>query len=352
MSSEGTRGRPGKSGRVTIHTVAELAGVSVATVSRVLNDSDRVKRSTRERVLKVLRESGFQHPSRLARALRTRRTGLIGLLVADILNPYYAVLARETEDAAKENGMTMLLSNDDGDDAVGVERLELFGSLNVDGVFVATWVGETPKRQTMRRLRENGVCVMCVNDMIGESEFDCVAVDYHTAAREAVRHLVGLGHRRIGFIGLAAGDNRARGYMAEMAACGLPTHMLTLRSVVSPRRLKDLLPREFPQFLAGNGLTAIITHNDMYALEAIRVARSIGYQVPQDLSVIGFDNVPQGETSAPPLSTFAPPYREMVRASIEVVRARVEREPGSAPVKKVLPAAFVSRESDAPAAAP
>ena len=335
----------GKRERVTIHTVAAMAGVSAATVSRVVNNSNLVKPATRERVLSVLEEVGFQYPSRLARALRTQRSGLVGLLVTDILNPYYALLAREAEDATQELGMTLLLSNDDGDETVATSRLQVFGSLNVDGVIVSTWIGKGVKRDALLELRSRGIGVVGVSDQIDEDEFDTVAVDYRAAARDAVKHLLQIGHRRIGFVGFSRSAHRVLAYEEELNAAGLPAPILLLPSVVSPRRLRELMPALLPTFLKENAITAILAHNDVYALEVIRTAQSAGYRIPRDLSVIGFDNVPQGDTSTPPLFTYVPPYRDMLRTAVQLIRQRLEGEGEPSPYKRLFKAEPLPRES-------
>lgn len=338
-------GRPAGEKRVSIHTIAKMAGVSSATVSRVLNNSDLVKRSTRERVLKAAKEVGFRHPSRLARALRTNRTGLVGLVVTDILNPYYALLAREIEDAAKAENMIVLLSNDDADPHVCTDRLRVFGSMNVEGIFISNWIGDGEKREELRRLQSEGVSIVVIGDMCDEEEFDVVAANTERAAQQAVSYLLSLGHQRIGFVGISRVAPRARGYVKEMDAAGLPAATLLLESVVSPRRLRELMPSTLPDFVKRHALTAVVAHNDVFAIEAIRTLQANGYDVPDDISVIGFDNTPQGETSTPALTSFALPCREMARIGVEIIRQRREEPDRPEPIKRVLEAEWILRNS-------
>lgn len=342
------RTRSGREERVSIHTIAKLAGVSSATVSRVLNGSDLVKPETRERVLQVAQEAGYRHPSRLARGLRTNRTGLVGLIVTDILNPYYALLAREVEDAAKEANMIMLVSNDDWDTQASIEHLRAFGSMHVDGILVSNWIGSDGKREELRRLRSEGVVVVAVGDLPDEDEFDVIAADTFHGAQQAVDHLLELGHRRIGFVGMAKYAPRARGYRARMADAGLAAPTLLLDDVVSPRRLRELLPACLPAFVREHQLTALLAHNDVYAIEAVRTLQAYGYNLPEDVAVIGFDNTPYAELANPTLTSVALPCRDMARAGLELIRQRLDKSLPTEPVRKLLPTELIVRDSTGP----
>lgn len=348
MATNKRGARSGRDERISIHTIAELAGVSSATVSRVLNGSDLVKQSTRERVLRVAAEVGYRHPSRLARGLRTNRTGLVGLIVTDILNPYYALLAREMEDAVTAANMILLLSNDDSDKQLSLEHLRAFGSMHVDGIFISNWIGDGEKRDELRRLRSEGVVVVAIGDLLEEPEFDVVAADTHQGAQEAVDYLLHLGHRRIGFVGLAENAPRTRGYRARMAAGGLEAPTLVLDHVVSPRCLRDLLPASLPGFVRAHKLTALIAHNDVYATEAMRTLQAHGYNIPGDISVIGFDNTSYAEISNPALTSVALPCREMARIGIELLGKRLDKSVPDEPIRRVLKTELVLRDSTAP----
>jgi len=342
----------GKSGidseKITIRSVAMRAGVSVATVSRVLNNSPLVKESTRRRVLEVLRESGFQQPNRLAKALRTNRTGLIALLVEDILNPYYAVLARATDDAAKKLGLMMLLANDDGNEAAALERIRVLGSLSVDGILVSPWIGGGERRELLLQLRSNGIPIVGLGDLLGEEEFDVIAIDYLSAAREACAHLIRLGHRRIGFIGPHSPSDRLAGYLRQLEEHDLPPFVCRLSATEHTRTMREAMQRALPEFVASCGLTAILAHSDLYALEVCRCLESRGLRVPDDLSVIGFDDIPQSETSLPPLTSVAPPYEDMALRALRLIIDRIDRKTTAPQVKEILPTRLVERASTAP----
>lgn len=340
-----------KSDKVTIRSVAKRAGVSVATISRVLNNSPLVKESTRQKVLEVLRESGFHQPNRLAKALRTNRTGLVALLVEDILNPYYAILARATDDAAKKLGLMMLLTNDDGNEAVGLERIQVLGSLNVDGILVSPWIGGGRRRALLQQLRASGTPIVGLGDLVEEDEFDVIAIDYLKAAAEACGYLIQLGHRRIGFIGPYGASDRLTGYMKELEKHGLTPFIYRLSATTPTSTMRANMHRALPEFVGSHGLTAIVTHSDLYSLEVSRCLQSLGYKIPDDLSIIGFDDIPQSETALPPLTTISPPYEEMASRALGLIISRIDKKITAPQVKEILPTQLIKRASTAPPAA-
>ncbi|MBE3577200.1 MAG: LacI family DNA-binding transcriptional regulator [Limnochordales bacterium] len=334
-----------ESGRVTIHTVAKVAGVSSATVSRVLNQSDLVASATRERVLQALEACGFRQPSRLARALRTNRTGILGLLVENVANPYFATVARSVDDAAQQAGLAVVLANDDGSAPGGVERLELFETLNVDGVILAPWAGDDRRRQVARRLASRGAAIVVVGDYLDEKEFDLVGVDLRRAAVEVVQCLIERGHRRIGYVGPAATTDRFAGYQEAVRDAGLPTFALFLPGAPTTANLASLMEQELPGFISGQRLTAVVAHSDFYSFEILRVATARGIKIPGELSVIGFDNTRVAELTAPPLASVEIPKVEMGQMAVELIRQRLDGKVTGGPVRHILPTRVILRES-------
>lgn len=340
--------QPEPLGRATIHTVAEVAGVSSATVSRVLNQSPLVASHTRERVYRAIEETGFRSPSRLARALRTNRTGILGLLVENIMNPYYAVLARAVDDVAKEEGFVVIVSNDDGCEKVGVERLYTFGSVNVDGVLVAPGALEGKRRDAAREIKAQGAAVIGLGDCLGESEFDVIGVDLQEAAYKVCNHLLSLGHRHIGFVGPIIKTDRCLGYEQALRDSGLSSHLLTMPYVGTREDLVEALREELPSFIEARGITAIIGHSDFIALKILRVVREMGLRVPEDISIVGFDNIPESTMTVPPLASVVIPHREMAAAAIVTIQKRLANEISSPVVCQIHQAKLCMRGSVGP----
>ena len=316
------QGSPASLGKATIHTVAEVAGVSAATVSRVLNNSPLVASHTRERVLRAIKATGFRAPNRLARALRTNRTGILGLVVENIVNPYYAVLARAVDDAAKEAGFVVIVTNDDGCEQVGVERLYTLASVNVDGILIAPGALEGKRREAAREIKAQGAAVIVLGDRLQEPEFDVIGVDLKQAAYDLCVHLLSLGHRQIGFVGPIAKTDRFLGYEEALSHWGLSPHRLGLSYVGTREDLAETLREQLPSY-CNRRLTAIIGHSDFVALKILQVLQEMSMSIPEDISVAGFDNIPESLMTVPPLATVAIPYKTMAVAAVNTVQERL-----------------------------
>ncbi|HEY0807067.1 MAG TPA: LacI family DNA-binding transcriptional regulator, partial [Pseudonocardiaceae bacterium] len=276
------------SSRVTIRDVAARAGVSVATVSKVINQRYGVSAATLARVQAVITELGYE-ASLVAQSLRNNRTNVIGILVADI-EPFSTEVLRGASDAIRGTGFELVVYSAGGraSDQVGWERRylsRLSGTL-VDGALLVT--------PTVVDVNY-GAPVVAVDPHTGPSEFPTVDSDNLKGAQLAVEHLLALGHRRIGMLtgrpDLQSARLREQGYRAALAAAGVPVDEDLLRigaydpaiSLASARELLDTPDRP----------TAIFAANDVTAIATIDAAVELGLRVPADLSVVGFDNVPE-----------------------------------------------------------
>ncbi len=308
-----------RQGRVTISDVARSAGVSVATVSKVVNGRYGVALATSARVQEVIDELGYES-SLVARSLRSTRTNVIGILVAEF-EPFSTELLKGTSSAIAHTGYELLAYTGGGRHGsnVGWERRylsRLSGTL-IDGAILATptVVDAQP-----------GIPVVAVDPHRGRTGLTTVDSDNQHGAVLAIEYLLRLGHRRIGFLGgrpdLESALLREEGYKMALTAAGIPVDPALMRvggyrSETADQPAHELLTLpERP--------TAIFAANDLSAIRTMEVARSLGISVPNELSVIGFDNVPESAMTTPPLTTVNQPIQQMGAEAVGLLIAMMD----------------------------
>jgi LacI family transcriptional regulator len=298
----------------TIRDVARLAGVSTATVSRILSGVGEARPATRARVRAAVEELDYR-PSGIARSLKLGSTGTIGLIVTDILNPYFPELVRAIEDAARTRNLAVMLCNGQEDADREAAYLDLLSGRRVDGIIVAS--GSLSERHG-QWLRSAPVPVVLVNCRLADGSPPAALTDNHAAARLATQHVLDLGHRTIGHItgrpSDAATGDRLAGVRAAIAAAGLPEDSLEIvvgdgHSTGGERGMRELL-------VTGR-VTAVVCYNDLTAVGAIRVIRDHGLSVPGDMSVVGFDDIDLARLVDPPLTTVGQDTEAMGRWAVE-----------------------------------
>jgi LacI family transcriptional regulator len=303
----------GTHGLVRMEDVARQAGVSVATVSKVVNGRYGVSAATSARVHQVITELGYE-ASLGARSLRSARTGILGVLVAEF-EPFSAELLKGVSAAMGESDYELLaFAGATHGETVGWERRSLrrLGGTLVDGAIIVTPTVIEPGA---------AVPVVAIDPHTGSHDVPTVDSDNVGGARSAVEHLVGLGHTRIGMIrgreDLESAKLREQGFRQAMADAGLEVDETLLatgsyraESAVGPARL-ILDRRDRP--------TAVFAANDLMAIRTVEVARELGLRVPEDLSVVGFDNVPESAVAEPALTTVAQPLREIGETALRML---------------------------------
>lgn len=327
----------------TIADVAARAGVSTATVSRVLTGVGQARPETRARVLEAARALGYR-PSEIARSLKRRSTQTIGLIITDIENPYFPQLVRAVEDAARAEGYSVLLCNAADDPEREAGYLELLVDRRVDGLIIAaTSLGE--RHGTW--LTAPPIPVVLVNTAAPGVGVPAITSDNVLGGRLVAEHLLGLGHRRFGYLmppprNVDAVD-RFGGVRAALSGAGCPPDALTVcdgeAHVRGGESATHALLGRVPE------TTAIVAYNDLMAIGALRAVRSRRIRVPADVSVVGFDDVAVAAYVDPPLTTVTQRTDEMGRWAV----ARLTRDPEvrpSAPVR--LPVDLQVRESSGP----
>jgi len=299
----------------TMSDVARRARVSRATVSRVLNRYPYVRSEVRARVERAMLALAYR-PDAVARSLARRETRTLGLVVTDITNPFYAETAAAIVKAARAHGYTVILCDTDNIPELQAEYIEVLRQRRVDGIILGSVFLRDP---AVERLIDSGMPCLLYNRRLRSGRGNYVVLDNLRAGRELTRHLLGLGHRRIGFIGTLAGlssaADRRRGYRAALQEAGVRLQP----RFVHMRGVKPELAREAAReiLILPNRPTAIVASSDRVALSVIEVAGEMGLSVPGDLAVVGVDNIPMAAHRAIQLTTMDQHLAEMGRLAVE-----------------------------------
>ncbi len=300
----------------TIADVARRARVSIATASRVLNNSDHpVSEATRQRVRRVVAEMNFE-PSQVARALATRQTCMIGVLVGDTNDPYFSALVRGIEDVARENGYIVIVCNSDRVPEVELTYVRTLLNHRVAGlIFAGGGLTDANYLREMNKLvdpiKRRGVGVVTLSEHLFPAYE--VTIDNCAAARDLTDYLIRLGPRDIGMISGPAGLNttllRTQGYCEALEAASIPFHPAR---VISGNFKYQGGIRAGDQFCASGRLpTAILAQNDEMAVGAMTALKRRGLHIPSDISLVGFDDILSAQYVDPPLTTIQVPLHEM-----------------------------------------
>jgi len=303
--------------------VARRAKVSIATVSRVINKSDKVMPETRELVGRAMKELGYR-PSRVARRLRQRggRRNLLGLIIPDIQNPFFAEMARGAEDAAYANEFAVILCNSDDDLKKEQFYLDVMQSESVDGIILPP-INE--QDAAVLQLVASGLPIVTVDRSLAYSAMDKVEVDNRRGAYEAVEHLVKLGHKRIGLIAglpkVSTSRERQQGYEDALASHKLPLRPEYVRTGDYKQASGRMLAEELLALAAPP--TALFAANNLMAVGALEAIHARRLKVPGDIALIGFDDLPWADALDPPLTVIRQPAYEVGRAAVELLLKRL-----------------------------
>jgi LacI family transcriptional regulator len=308
----------------TIKDVAREAGVSPATVSRWMNGRLVVKPSTADRITAAVRNLRYA-PSLVARSLVTKESRTIGLLLADISNPFFASLARSVEDAAQQRGYAVIVCNSDSNPEKEASYVRLLRRKYIDGVL---FLSNSPGGSGLKEALEEKIPIVVVDEAIEGVRAPGVFIDNAQGAYAAVKHLIALGHRRIGHITgppVYSTPLRLHGYRRALEDHGLSFEPTLVREgdfqTEGGRRaawtLINLAQRP----------SAIFAGNDLMALGAMQAAWEAGLRVPEDLAIVGFDDIPLASCLVPPLTTVAQPVSQMGRVAVDILVRRIERKP-------------------------
>lgn len=317
--------------RATLKDVAKAAGVSTATVSHVVNATKPVSEETRVRVETAIAALGYR-PSQSARALRTGRHRVLGLLLPDLANPFFPALAQAVAEMARELGYGLMLS-ESGSNRDSENQALASIQQRVDGI---VWVPQT--RRPDNKPHRPAVII----DRIGPGlmNFDCVSSDHRAGGSLLAQKIRELGHRRIGL--LAGPADSVSGRQRRESLCAELGEMRPEWIVEVP--YSSELPAAAVTRLLNTDVTLVVAANDAVAIGALRVLKANGRRVPEDVSLIGFDDIPWATLVDPPLSTVSQPVREIGRRAVELLHRRLGAYAGE-PTHVVLPVTYVERGS-------
>lgn len=311
----------------TMHDVAKLAGVSQSTVSRVLNETSSpvpISDETKQRILEAVEQLGYQ-PNMIARSLRTQRTQMIAVMIGDISNAFYHPIVRAVQDVAGSRDYDVLISNGDHIYEYELRFLQMVLRRPVDGVIM------TPHRLTFedldRFIRRSHIPTVSIGAQVNHPMVDVIGGTSEPATYEAISWLIReKGHQRIGFMGVVddmpPGPPRLRGYERAMADAGLTIEPGFVQKVEFTWEGGE--HAMFAYLEQPNPPTAIFASNSLMAIGAIKVAQKRGLSVPHDISMMGFDDIPEATIVSPTLTVVERDLPSMGRQAAEIVLERID----------------------------
>ncbi len=327
----------------TIHDVAKRAGVAPITVSRVINNSGYASEETRQRVQAAVLELGYV-PSGPARSLRSKRTNSIALVLTDITNPFFTTVARGVEDVASQAGFTVTYCNTDEDELKQRKNLDLLLQQQVDGIIL---VPALSRPDALTYIRGHNMPFVVLDRRMPGAEFDVVRCDSEDGAFQLVNHLLELGHRKIAVLtgpeGTSTADDRLIGYQRALAEAGVAENSSLVRRGSFTQdsgyeMAANVIEEMFPP-------TAIFAANNFIAIGAMKALLERGLQVPEDIALVGFDDLPPALLMFPFLTVAAQPAYEMACVATRLLLARISDEMSAEYQEIVLPTKLIVRES-------
>jgi LacI family transcriptional regulator len=322
--------------------VARRAGVSIATVSHVLNETRFVREETRARVLDAIEQTGYTHNT-IARSLATSSTRTLGLAISAISNPYFIDLVHSIEEGARRAGYTLLLAGTRDDPDEELRIVQALHQRRVDGFLLAPTAD--PDRRALRYLADRNLPTVLV-DRLAWDRFDQIGSENREATSQLVEHLASLGHRRIAFVrgleGLTTTAERVDGYRLGLDRSGLRYDPGLVASGASDSdaaqvAVRDLMAREEPP-------TAIVAANNRMTIGVMTALRELGMSVPRDVALVSFDDFEWADVFHPRLTVIAQPIDEMGTQAVRMLMERLA-DPELPPRTVQLTPTFVHRES-------
>lgn len=341
--------KPGAETTATLHDVARAAGVSIKTVSNVIHGYPHIRPETRERVEAAIAQLNYQ-PNRAARSLRSGRTDMIGLIVPDLRNPYFAELADDVMRAARERGFSVLIEQFDLDRESELAALRDAHLRGLDGILHSVLTLEPGDAALLERVP---VPLVLLGERIFDSSRDHVTMRNTEGAQAATAHLLDLGRRRILALGshpseeMGSPSLRLRGYADALENAAVPFDAALVIPVDLWHRA-DGAEAMRAVLDAGVAFDGIVAFNDSLALGALRVLLERGIRVPDDVAVIGFDDLDETRYSLPALSTINPGRSEIARTAVELLASRIGGADAGPPREVFTDFTLVERESTVP----
>ncbi|MCR8633309.1 LacI family DNA-binding transcriptional regulator [Paenibacillus radicis (ex Xue et al. 2023)] len=329
----------------TIYDVADAAGVSIATVSKVINGTGRISDKTRKHVVAVMDRLQYK-PSMVASALTGKSTYTIGLTIPDLANPYFAEIARAVEDRGHEHGFNLFICSTDNDPEKEDRYFSLLTQKRVDGIIVAT---RTSKELFLKQLVQKKVPIVLIAGEMPALALDTVMVDDYLGGYQAGSHLVELGHRRIAILAEdldhISNQERIRGCLQAMRDHGVAIDDSLVQ--VGGFTLDSGRTAATSLLNGSEPPTALFACNDLLAIASIQAAREQGLKVPDHLSVVGFDNTILATMIDPSLTTVAQPIQEIGRQAVDLLIQEIRNEKSIKQRAVLLPELIIRQSSAA-----
>ncbi|MBZ0283999.1 MAG: LacI family transcriptional regulator [Anaerolineae bacterium] len=308
--------------KATINDVAKYAKVSRATVSRVLNQNSKVDAKLRARVLDAITALGYQ-PNRAARRLRAQSSNVIGLVISDIQNPYFLSVTRGVEDAASAQQMSLILCNSDENPDKERMYLQVMEAERVAGLIIVP--AHSDNSQDLNHLKKAGIPIILLDRAVKDVQVDTIRVDNERGSYEAVNHLIGLGYRRIatitGSLQLTTGQERYQGYRTALQAAGMPLNEALVKFGDFKTESGYQLAQELMN--ATEPPDAIFVANNLMSLGALRALLEQNIRVPENVALVGFDDLPWSGELYSPLTAVSQPTYELGQEAVNLLLRRL-----------------------------
>ena len=329
----------------TVHDVAKRAGVAPITVSRVINNSGYISEATRERVKATIKEIGYV-PNTLARGLRSKRTNTLGLIVTDITNPYFTLMARGVEDVAGDSNYTVIYCNTDESETKEEKYANILAQRQVEGVLLVPAGGND---RTIKFLEANGISVVILDRRVSGVEKDFVCSDSKNGANLLVKLLIKLGHERIAIItgpkNVSTSTDRVAGYRRALKESGYSKNELIYYGAFNQQSGYELTQQAMNHTPRP---TAILGANNFIAIGITKALHDLSVDVPGDVSVVGFDDLPESMLVRPFLTVARQPAYDMGRSATELLLKRISGDLPEDCQEVIFQTEIVERESVGP----
>jgi len=332
--------------RVTLHDVAKVAGVSASTVSRALKDDRRITPEVIQKVKKIASELGYV-PNITARSLKTGRSQTIGLLVRDISDEWSAAVIPAVEEECSNFKYALLLSNSDSDIQREQYYLNILKQRNVEGVLILTPLSSD---QASYLQKANEIPIVLVDTFLSEPKLNAITVDHELGSHISTSHLLDLGHHKTAFISgpldISPSRQYRHGYYRALKERGIPEDMglfidqKRIDVEHGYRAMQNILEK-YP------GITAVATGSDLMAAGAMKAVKDRGLAIPEDISIIGYDDIPMSSFLSPALTTIRQDRGVLGRLAVEMLMEVIEGH-STGPKQITIPPKFVLRESTSP----
>jgi DNA-binding LacI/PurR family transcriptional regulator len=327
------------------------------TVSRVISGNGYVHAETRERVLRVAREMNYRRNG-LARGLKRQRTETVGMVIGDVANPFAAELVRGVREVLEERGYSLFICISEHKAKEDVQAFDSLADHRADGIIVATRASKSGNER-LEELIDYGIPVSLIGRDFRHAHADLVSADNLKGGYEATRHLIDAGHHRIGFIGVSLTEGlRLRRFQGYLEA--LKDHGLAVEDglIAGGRGLNEQMPGYSTEEMGYDGMmkllelknrpTAVFARNDFTAMGALNAIKRAGLRIPEDIAIIGYDDIPLASHTSPTLSTVRQPTREQGKAAVEFLLRRIEGDREQPRVERTFACELMIRESTSP----